>query len=135
MRLQSVRTFQRILTPLAAICLYQAIVHIPNAHAAIVPPPWSDPVKNPCARLPNGWQLLYWAPLNDCFKIFQVSSCHFTFFQTKLILIYSTKDGVPLSGHDGAESDRSKPNPCQWVHGRVSMSPWHRPKHSHIEMP
>lgn len=39
---------------------------------AIVPPPWSDPEKNPCATLPGGWQLLYWPPLDKCFKIFQV---------------------------------------------------------------
>ena len=39
---------------------------------AILPPPWSDPIKNPCATLPGGWQLLYWPPLKKCFKIFQV---------------------------------------------------------------
>lgn len=38
--------------------------------AAIAPPPWSDPTKNPCASQPGGWQLLYWPPLNQCFKIF-----------------------------------------------------------------
>uniref|UniRef100_A0A182FTP4 DUF4789 domain-containing protein n=1 Tax=Anopheles albimanus TaxID=7167 RepID=A0A182FTP4_ANOAL len=40
--------------------------------AAIVPPPWSDPNKNPCASQPGGWQLLYWPPLKRCFKIFQL---------------------------------------------------------------
>ncbi|XP_058833558.1 uncharacterized protein LOC131691288 [Topomyia yanbarensis] len=40
--------------------------------AAIVPPPWSDPNKNPCASQPGGWQLLYWPPLRKCFKIFQM---------------------------------------------------------------
>lgn len=39
---------------------------------AIIPPPWSDPTKNPCANMPGGWQLLYWAPLKQCFKIFTV---------------------------------------------------------------
>ncbi|XP_068143269.1 uncharacterized protein [Drosophila tropicalis] len=38
--------------------------------AGIVPPPWSDPAKNPCASMAGGWQLLYWAPLKKCFKIF-----------------------------------------------------------------
>lgn len=38
---------------------------------AIAPPPWSDPEKNPCASMPGGWQLLYWPPLDKCFKIFQ----------------------------------------------------------------
>lgn len=41
-------------------------------NGAIVPPPWSDPEKNPCATLPGGWQLLYWQPLDECFKIFQL---------------------------------------------------------------
>ncbi|XP_053953273.1 uncharacterized protein LOC128860064 isoform X1 [Anastrepha ludens] len=40
--------------------------------AAIVPPPWSDPEKNPCASMPGGWQLLYWPPLKQCFKIFTI---------------------------------------------------------------
>lgn len=43
-----------------------------HSEAAIVPPPWSDPSNNPCAALPGGWQLLYWAPLRKCFKIFTV---------------------------------------------------------------
>ncbi|KMY99698.1 uncharacterized protein LOC6738115 isoform X4 [Drosophila simulans] len=38
--------------------------------AGIVPPPWSDPAQNPCASMSGGWQLLYWAPLKKCFKIF-----------------------------------------------------------------
>lgn len=40
--------------------------------AAIVAPPWSNPSNNPCALQPGGWQLLYWAPLKKCFKIFTV---------------------------------------------------------------
>lgn len=42
--------------------------------AAIEPPPWSDPTKNPCANQPGGWQLLYWPPLEQCFKIYTVSN-------------------------------------------------------------
>lgn len=42
----------------------------PSALAGIVPPPWSDPAKNPCASMAGGWQLLYWTPLKKCFKIF-----------------------------------------------------------------
>jgi len=41
-----------------------------EASAGIVPPPWSDPAKNPCASMAGGWQLLYWMPLKKCFKIF-----------------------------------------------------------------
>jgi hypothetical protein len=37
---------------------------------AIAPPSWSDPNVNPCARMSNGWQHLYYAPLKACFKIF-----------------------------------------------------------------
>ncbi|CAD7080307.1 unnamed protein product [Hermetia illucens] len=43
-----------------------------GSDGAIVPPPWSNIDKNPCAALPGGWQMLYWAPLKKCFKIFQV---------------------------------------------------------------
>ncbi|XP_046807570.1 uncharacterized protein LOC111685867 isoform X1 [Lucilia cuprina] len=43
-----------------------------QADAAIIPPPWSDPEKNPCATMPGGWQLLYWPPLKKCFKIFTI---------------------------------------------------------------
>lgn len=42
--------------------------------AAIEPPPWGDPSKNPCANKPGGWQLLYWPPLKQCFKIYTVST-------------------------------------------------------------
>lgn len=45
-----------------------------GAQAAIVAPPWSNPSNNPCASMPGGWQLLYWAPLQKCFKIFTVSA-------------------------------------------------------------
>lgn len=37
---------------------------------AIAPPSWSDPKVNPCAKLSNGWQHLYYPPLEKCFKIF-----------------------------------------------------------------
>lgn len=48
------------------------IISTDRTESAIVPPPWSDPQKNPCASMPGGWQLLYWPPLKKCFKIFQV---------------------------------------------------------------
>lgn len=40
---------------------------------AIVPPPWADPTKNPCANQPRGWQLVYWPDDGKCYKIYQVS--------------------------------------------------------------
>lgn len=48
------------------------LVTFKSSQAAIFPPPWSDPEKNPCATMPGGWQLLYWPPLKKCFKIFTI---------------------------------------------------------------
>ncbi|KAJ8919330.1 hypothetical protein NQ315_003914 [Exocentrus adspersus] len=39
---------------------------------AIMAPPWANPKLNPCAALPNGWQLLFWPPDGRCYKIFQI---------------------------------------------------------------
>ena len=59
-------------SPLWIYALISTFLQI-GCNGAIVPPPWSDPSKNPCASLPGGWQLLYWTPLKKCFKIFTVS--------------------------------------------------------------
>ncbi len=48
------------------------LLTLSTVYGAIAPPPWSDPSKNPCANMPGGWQLIYWAPLKKCFKIFQM---------------------------------------------------------------
>lgn len=37
-----------------------------------MPPPWADPELNPCAKEPRGWQLLFWPPDGQCYKIFQI---------------------------------------------------------------
>lgn len=37
-------------------------------------PPWANPKLNPCATQPRGWQLLYWPPDGQCYKIFQVKT-------------------------------------------------------------
>lgn len=65
-------TPQSLLAAVACIVFGGAAIGRP-AHAAIVAPPWSNPSNNPCASMPGGWQLLYWAPLQKCFKIFTVS--------------------------------------------------------------
>jgi hypothetical protein len=39
--------------------------------AAVLPPPWADPVRNPCAAQPGGWQLLFWPADGHCYRIFQ----------------------------------------------------------------
>ncbi|XP_021916488.1 uncharacterized protein LOC110828249 isoform X2 [Zootermopsis nevadensis] len=41
------------------------------AQAAVLPPPWADPVRNPCAAQPGGWQLLFWPQDGQCYRIFQ----------------------------------------------------------------
>ncbi|XP_011297071.1 uncharacterized protein [Fopius arisanus] len=45
-----------------------------NAKSAIVPPPWANPLRNPCATRPRGWQLLYWADDGKCYRIFQIGA-------------------------------------------------------------
>ncbi|XP_014218993.1 uncharacterized protein LOC106647209 isoform X2 [Copidosoma floridanum] len=44
------------------------------ASAALIPPPWADPINNPCATQPRGWQLLYWPADGKCYKIFQIGA-------------------------------------------------------------
>lgn len=58
--------------PVFTIVVVSLYFLVLQCNTAIVPPPWSDPNKNPCAALPGGWQLLYWEPLQKCFKIFTV---------------------------------------------------------------
>jgi len=38
--------------------------------AAVVPPSWADPQRNPCASLPGGWQLLQWPADGQCYRVF-----------------------------------------------------------------
>lgn len=56
----------------AIIMIIILLVTIRAVEMAIIPPAWADPERNPCASLPGGWQLLYWAPLRRCFKIFNL---------------------------------------------------------------
>ncbi|XP_014612082.1 PREDICTED: uncharacterized protein LOC106791159 [Polistes canadensis] len=49
-------------------------ITIINIKAVIMPPPWADPLNNPCALQPRGWQLLYWPPDGKCYKIFQIGA-------------------------------------------------------------
>lgn len=66
------------------ICIF-ALMFAGDADAAIEPPPWSDPTKNPCANKPGGWQLLYWQPLKQCFKIYTVSANYSRVIEKKSI--------------------------------------------------
>jgi hypothetical protein len=51
------------------LLLIFVIISYVNAYA-VQPPSWSDPKINPCAKIANGWQHLYYPPLDRCFKIF-----------------------------------------------------------------
>ncbi|EEB10661.1 conserved hypothetical protein [Pediculus humanus corporis] len=46
-------------------------IQLLTLHAAILPPPWADPDRNPCASQPGGWLLIYWPPDKKCYRIFQ----------------------------------------------------------------
>ncbi|KAH1020672.1 hypothetical protein HUJ04_010288 [Dendroctonus ponderosae] len=52
--------------------LLDIFIIMPSIHWAIMPPPWADPDLNPCANRPGGWQLLFWPPDGQCYKIFQI---------------------------------------------------------------
>lgn len=58
---------------------------IANVKAVIMPPPWADPLSNPCALQPRGWQLLFWPLDGKCYKIFQVNIARFSRRQYKEI--------------------------------------------------
>lgn len=138
MRLQSPKLIERILSLSAIICLCQRLINLQHTNAAIVPPPWGDPSKNPCAKLPGGWQLLYWAPLNDCFKIFQVRVMKY--YIINLIpnlpnIYYYCPDGIPLPRHYGIKSHWSRQYSCKWIDCRVSMSAGHCPECHYIQVP
>ncbi|XP_015111656.1 uncharacterized protein LOC107037550 [Diachasma alloeum] len=47
---------------------------VADANTSIVPPPWANPLSNPCAAQPRGWQLLYWPDDGKCYKIFQIGA-------------------------------------------------------------
>lgn len=43
--------------------------------ASVVPPPWADPKRNPCANRPGStWQMLHWPADDGCYQIYKVSS-------------------------------------------------------------
>ena len=54
----------------AVLLMTAAVQKFHVAGFAIAPPSWSDPKVNPCAKMSNGWQHLFYAPLKECFKIF-----------------------------------------------------------------
>lgn len=122
---------------LLIVCLGMAWQMV-DINGAIVPPPWSDPSKNPCATMPGGWQLLYWAPLQQCFKIFTVNLLFLHSFihrilRFRLILnilcwcgyvLCMPTGWISMSRHNGIDSSR-KQYKAKWHGGRVPVSAKH----------
>ncbi|XP_053600050.1 uncharacterized protein LOC128669324 [Plodia interpunctella] len=42
-----------------------------GSHAAVLPPPWADVRRNPCAAHPRGWLMLYWPSDGKCYTIYK----------------------------------------------------------------
>ncbi|XP_061706199.1 uncharacterized protein LOC133517071 [Cydia pomonella] len=42
-----------------------------GSQAAVLPPPWADVRKNPCASHPRGWLMLYWPTDGKCYMIYK----------------------------------------------------------------
>ncbi|OWR44361.1 hypothetical protein KGM_202658 [Danaus plexippus plexippus] len=53
-----------------AVCLWLAILFY-GSHAAVLPPPWADVRRNPCAAHPQGWLMLYWPSDGKCYTIYK----------------------------------------------------------------
>lgn len=43
-----------------------------GTQAAVLPPPWADVKRNPCASHPRGWLMLYWPSDGKCYTIYKV---------------------------------------------------------------
>lgn len=107
--------------------------------AAIEPPPWSDPSRNPCASKPGGWQLLYWAPLKQCFKIYTVIKTHeiniiksidvSTYFflnATNILYVVLSTAWLPMSRHNGINTRHWRQLTLfNWCNSRVPLSTKH----------
>lgn len=44
-----------------------------GTQAAVLPPPWADVRRNPCASHPRGWLMLYWPSDGKCYTIYKVN--------------------------------------------------------------
>nr|XP_026491229.1 uncharacterized protein LOC113397208 [Vanessa tameamea]XP_026491230.1 uncharacterized protein LOC113397208 [Vanessa tameamea]XP_026491231.1 uncharacterized protein LOC113397208 [Vanessa tameamea]XP_026491232.1 uncharacterized protein LOC113397208 [Vanessa tameamea]XP_026491233.1 uncharacterized protein LOC113397208 [Vanessa tameamea]XP_026491234.1 uncharacterized protein LOC113397208 [Vanessa tameamea] len=42
-----------------------------GCQAAVLPPPWADVRRNPCAAHPRGWLMLYWPSDGKCYTIYK----------------------------------------------------------------
>lgn len=69
---------------------FLCLLFVADAKTAIIPPPWANPIHNPCAVQPRGWQLLYWPDDGKCYKIFQVR-------EKQRITIFSQFDKIILN--------------------------------------
>lgn len=110
---------------LLIVCLFAW--QMVRVNGAIVPPPWSDPNKNPCASMPGGWQLLYWAPLKQCFKIFTVRAASPSGMSISWLLISQFivfADWISVSRHNGTDAIR-KQYKIKWHGSRVPLPAEH----------
>ena len=46
---------------------------VPHSSAYVIAPPWADAKKNPCSA--RSWQLVFWPPNQQCYKIFTRGPC------------------------------------------------------------
>lgn len=58
-----------------------------GSHAAVLPPPWADVRRNPCASHPRGWLMLYWPSDGKCYTIYKVCFILYAYFAYKHIYI------------------------------------------------
>lgn len=45
-----------------------------GTQAVVLPPPWADVRRNPCAAHPRGWLMLFWPADGKCYTIYKVGS-------------------------------------------------------------
>lgn len=74
-----------------------------GSQAAVLPPPWADVKRNPCAALPRGWLMLYWPKDGKCYTIYKVSKLLFflCLHQTAYCIVALLHRGrVPVRCHN-----------------------------------
>lgn len=63
----------RQVTALLKIVLSMTLIYPIVDSASVVPPPWADPKRNPCASRPGAtWQMLHWPADDGCYQIYKV---------------------------------------------------------------
>jgi len=68
---------------------YVLILLLEPGSGFVIAPPWANPVRNPCSS--SSWQLVFWPPNLQCYKIFSQGPCPET-----QELGFSSQDKVPV---------------------------------------